>query len=79
MKTEILERLKQEFNLIGDGLISGKTALKIIEDTVKKFEIPKEIEEAQKYIRNCESDMGFMGSPDYYEKKKLVANYYSKL
>lgn len=77
MKTEILEKLRKEFNYIGDEKISGKTALKIIEDVFKEFEVPSEIEEAKKYINQCESDFGFMGSPDYYEKKKLVENYYS--
>jgi len=41
------------------------------------IELPKEIQEANKYIISCESDMGFMGSPTYDENKKLVENYYS--
>lgn len=38
---------------------------------------PLEIREAQTYISRCESDMGFMGSPDYEVKKKLVKDYYT--
>ena len=38
---------------------------------------PLEIREAQIYISRCESDMGFMGSPDYETKKKLVKDYYT--
>jgi hypothetical protein len=37
---------------------------------------PLEIREAQIYISRCESDLGFMGSPDYEAKKKLVKDYY---
>lgn len=40
--------------------------------------IPDHIQEAQKEISRLESDMGFMGSPDYYEKKKMVKEYYEK-
>lgn len=39
-------------------------------------EVPDEVQEAQKYIRSCESDMGFMGSPQYYNAKKIVSDYY---
>lgn len=38
--------------------------------------LPEEIKEAQRYISQCESDMGFMGSPTYDEKKKLVEKYF---
>jgi hypothetical protein len=68
---------EQQFTFIGDEKISGNTALKIIEDVFNEFTIPKEIEEAYKYINSCESDLGFMGSPTYYEKKKLVDSYLS--
>lgn len=40
--------------------------------------LPEEIKEAQRYISQCESDMGFMGSPKYDEYKKLVEGYFSK-
>lgn len=77
MNTQILERLKQEFAFAGDEKISGHTAMKIIQDVVDEFTIPKEIEEAQKYIAECNRDMGFMGSPTYYEKKQLVEAYFA--
>lgn len=38
---------------------------------------PLEIREAQAYVSRCESDMGFMGSPDYEVKKKLIKDYYA--
>lgn len=78
MNNEFLQQLKKEFTYVGDEKISGKTALKIIENTIEAFSIPKEIEDAQKYISRCESDFGFMGSPDYYEKKKIVQEFYDK-
>lgn len=40
---------------------------------------PERIQEALEYMRNCESDMGFMGSPEYYEKKKLVTDYFDTI
>ncbi len=40
--------------------------------------IPDYVLDAKSYISMRESDMGFMGSPEYYEKKKTVDNYYSK-
>ncbi len=40
--------------------------------------IPKEILDAHLYISQCEADIGFTGSPEYYEKKKLVENYSKK-
>jgi len=77
MNTEILKKLKQEFAFVGDEKISGHTAMKIIQDVVDEFTIPKEIEEAQKYVASCESDLGFMGSPNYYEKKQLIDAYFA--
>jgi hypothetical protein len=39
---------------------------------------PIEVREAQKFIANCHKDMGFMGSPKYYQQKKIVDDYYEK-
>lgn len=77
MNIQILEKLKQEFVFVGDEKISGHTAMKIIQDVVDEFTIPKEIEEAQKYVSSCESDLGFMGSPAYYEKKQLIEAHFA--
>jgi len=54
---------------------------KYAEELNKKFEkeaLPKEIQEAMDYNRHCESDMGFMGSPKYYENQELLENYFKK-
>jgi hypothetical protein len=39
---------------------------------------PKEIQDAQKYIDKCHADLGFMGSPKYYETKKMLEDYWAK-
>lgn len=39
---------------------------------------PLEIREAMRYISQCESDIGFMGSPQYEVKKKQVEDYHNK-
>jgi hypothetical protein len=49
-----------------------------IETSINKIIPPLEIREAQRYINQCESDLGFMGSPIYYENKKIVDEYYEK-
>lgn len=46
-------------------------------DNVKN-QIPAEVKSAIDYIRECEKDIGFMGSPKYYEAKKVVENHYDK-
>ncbi len=51
-----------------------KYALEMFEKFIPK-RLPKEIEEALEYIYQCERDMGFMGSPKYFEMKELVDNY----
>lgn len=76
MDNKILERLREEFNFVGDEQISGRTAMKIIENVVKELEIPKEVEYAQKYIADCHKDIGFMGSPAYYKQKEIIDNYF---
>ncbi len=38
---------------------------------------PSSVKEAEKYINQCHSDMGFMGSPKYDEAKKTVSDYYT--
>ena len=79
MNEKILERLKNEFAFIGDEKISGHTAMKIINSIVKELTIPKEVEQAQKYIAECNRDMGFMGSPEYDRQKKIVDAYFEPI
>lgn len=40
---------------------------------------PTDVKEAEKYIRDCENDLGFMGSPEYYKRKKVVQDYHKSL
>lgn len=52
-----------------------------IENSINIIVPPTEVREAQKYINECHKDMGFMGfvwSPIYYQKKKIVDDYYDK-
>jgi hypothetical protein len=79
MNTQILERLRKEFSFVGDEKISGHTAIKIINDVVEELTIPKEVEQAQKYIDECHRDMGFMGSPEYDRQKKIVDAYFEPI
>ena len=57
MNTKILEQLRKEFAFVGDEKISGKTAMKIIEDTIEALTIPKHIENSQKFLQECGRDM----------------------
>ena len=79
MNTQILERLRKEFAFVGDEKISGHTAMKIINDVIEELTIPKDVEDAQKYIASCHSDMGFMGSPEYDRQKKIVDAYFEPI
>lgn len=79
MNDKILERLKEEFDFVGDEKISGHTAMKIINDVVEELTIPKEVEQAQKYIADCHKDIGFMGSPEYDRQKKIVDAYFEPI
>lgn len=79
MNTKILEELRKEFSFVGDEQISGKTAMKIIDDTIERFTIPKHIEDAQKFLQECGRDMGFMGSPEYDRQKKIVDAYFEPI
>ena len=79
MNDKILERLKKEFDFVGDEKISGHTAMKIINDVVEELTIPKEVEQAQKYIADCHKDIGFMGSPEYDRQKKIVDAYFEPI
>ena len=38
--------------------------------------IPTDVLDAQKFIQECHGDMGFMGSPEYDRKKKIVDAYF---
>lgn len=79
MNDRILERLRNEFAFVGDEKISGYTAIKIINDVVEELTIPKEVEQAQKYISECHSDLGFMGSAEYDRQKKIVEAYFEPI
>lgn len=79
MNTKILEQLRKEFAFVGDEKISGKTAMKIIEDTIEALTIPKHIENAQKFLQECGRDVGFMGSPEYDRQKKIVDAYFEPI
>jgi hypothetical protein len=79
MNEKILKRLEKEFSNIGDEKISGNDAMKIIHDVIEELTIPKEVEEAQKFIDECHRDMGFCGSPEYYKKKKIVDDYFEPI
>ena len=41
--------------------------------------IPKDVEQAQKYISECHNDIGFMGSPEYDIQKKIVDDYFEPI
>ncbi len=79
MNKQILDKIRKEFSFVGDEKISGNTALKIINDIVDEFTIPKEVEDAQKYILSCHSDMGFLGSPEYDKQKKIFNDYFEPI
>jgi len=79
MNSKILEQLEEEFAFVGDKQISGKTAMKIIDDTIERFTIPKHIEDAQKFLQECGRDIGFMGSPEYDRQKKIVDAYFEPI
>lgn len=38
-------------------------------------DIPVDVMEAKAYIRDCEEDLGFMGSPQYFQAKDLIDRY----
>lgn len=77
MHQKILECLQEQFTLIGKKRITGNAALKMILKIVDELTIPKEVEQAMEYIRECEKDRGFMGSPEYYRREKIVDNYFA--
>ncbi len=79
MNTKVIERLREKFLNIGEEKVSGNAALKILDGVIEEFTIPKEVGYAIEYIRMCERDMGFMGSPEYYIQKKIKDDYYSAL
>lgn len=47
-------------------------AIDTVIQQLEKPTTPKEIEDARKFIRECHADIGFMGSPEYYEKRKML-------
>lgn len=72
---DILENIREIFSKIGDTEITGNEALDIINRTIDKLSIPNDIIEAQKYVLECQKDIGFMGSPEYDKQKKIVDDY----
>lgn len=40
---------------------------------------PAEVKEAEIYVAQCDSDHGFMGSPEYYRKKEIISSYYEPI
>ena len=69
MNEETLEAI----NIMVDKV--SKMTTEEIKTLVSENKKPNEVKEAEKYIRECESDMGFMGSPKYYEARKVVDAY----
>lgn len=49
--------------------------IEAINQIVEKSKIPPDVLAAMEYIKHCESDMGFMGSPMYYEARALIKKY----
>ena len=49
--------------------------IEAINQIIEKSKIPTDVLAAMEYIKRCESDMGFMGSPKYYEAIGLVEKY----
>lgn len=79
MNEKILSRIKETFSTIGVGYITGHAALNIINNAINEFTIPEDVQEAQKYIRDCESDIGFCGSPEYNRQKAIVDAYFEPI
>jgi hypothetical protein len=55
-----------------------ESTVSTFDDWYRENTIPKDIEDAIKYCSQCDSDMGFMGSPKYYELKETINNYFEK-
>lgn len=79
MNQNIIPEIKKAFQEIGNKTITGKEALQIVENIIDELTIPTEVEEAQKYIRDCNSDIGFCGSPEYDRQKAIVDAYYEPI
>ena len=41
--------------------------------------IPKNVQDAQKFLQECSRDMGFMGSLEYDRQKKIVDTYFEPI
>ena len=41
--------------------------------------IPKNVQDAQKFLQECSRDMGFMGSPEYDRQMKIVDAYFEPI
>lgn len=51
------------------------SAINKIKRIVEWENIPFSVREAMEYVSSCEADMGFMGSPKYYEAKGIIESY----
>lgn len=79
MDEQILERIKREFLFIGDEMISGRKAIKIINDIFDELNVPADVKSAQVFLAECHRDLGFMGSPEYDRRKKIVDDYFGPI
>lgn len=84
---EVLELIDRYWEFGSDGATKSNIGdklhlmmkVRILLDSVGKGSIPLEIQDAQKFIRECEGDIGFMGSPVYYEMRRKVADYFGPI
>lgn len=77
-KQNIAKMLEDKFKFI--SYPTGTPIEKVREfiDSPVHVDYPQDIADAIKYCSQCESDMGFMGSPKYYEQKELIKEYFEK-
>jgi short-subunit dehydrogenase involved in D-alanine esterification of teichoic acids len=56
-----------------------KMTTKEINDLIIESKMPQHIKDARSYVLQCESDMGFMGSPQYNNAKKAIHDYFEPI
>lgn len=79
MESKILEKLIETFENTRELTFNGKEIVEVISKHIEMYTIPENVLEAQRRIKICHADMGFMGSPSYYEDKKTLNNYFKSL
>lgn len=76
----VIERIRESDN--GDYMesieVDGTTVRLAKDETPEYVKTPDYIKDAISYCSQCESDLGFMGSPKYYEQKELIKKYFEK-